>query len=603
MKKKQIAEHATIQSFLNCYLRETQNFQLLDEVPEILVGKTQEKSLIFCELPLLGIHLYIPLAYWSVTGRHLFSFPIYYSGNSGKLLEVDYITLVNLITKQLIESNEQNGTVNQEELMMRVMLSCQNIEQYITERYPDIKHLYDMDMNFIDAEQALLFGHLMHPTPKSRQGISEWDAPHYSPELKGEFSLHYFRVHTSIVKQGSALKLTASEIVKQQVMEDPSISDEFKLMFSQEDGNYKIIPIHPWQAKFLMKKPRVKELMGKGLIQSLGQHGRCYFPTSSLRTVYHPEANFMLKFSLNVKVTNSVRANKYMELERGVEVKKLMEGRVGRKLREEHPNFQIICDPSFITVDIDGEKESGFEVIFRENPFKHEKALNATPLAALCQDSVKGHSSRLAEIIKQLAENEGRSTEEVSLDWFRSYLNISLNPIMWLYLNYGIAVEAHQQNSVIQLKSGYPDQFFYRDNQGYYFCQSYHQRLNEILPGISEKSHTICLDSIADERLCYYFFFNHLFGVINAFGAGGLIDEMILLEEVRKALHAMKVPDHSSSTLISSLLSQRKLPCKANLLTRFYDMDELTGSLETQSVYIQIDNPLCQKELDTNEKY
>ncbi len=38
-----------------------------------------------------------------------------------------------------------------------------------------------------------------------------------------------------------------------------------------------------------------------------------------------------------------------------------------------------------------------------------------------------------------------------------------------------------------------------------------------------------------------------------------------------------------------------KLPCKSNLLTRLYDMDELVGSLETQSVYVQGENPLKTK--------
>ncbi|WP_240468690.1 IucA/IucC family protein [Gracilibacillus sp. YIM 98692] len=603
---KRIAEQATMQSFLNCYLRETQNFKLYDQIPDELFTKItlhkKDQALIHCKLTHLEMNLYVPLIYWSATGRHLFSFPIYYCnfGENQKIFEVDYLSLVHMIMKELSMENGQDGTDNQEELMLRVMLSCQNVETYIRERYPDTKYLYKMNMDFIDTEQSLLFGHLMHPTPKSRQGIEESDAPLYSPELKGEFSLHYFRVHSSIVNRGTALGYTASEIVRNQVIEDPSISDELKQIASQRDENYELIPIHPWQAKFLMNKPKVKELMDKGLIVSLGQHGRCYYPTSSLRTVYHPKTNYMMKFSLNVKITNSVRANKYMELERGVEVKKLMEGQIGQHLKEVHPNFQVMADPAFMTVNIDGEEESGFEVIFRENPFKEDNALNATSLAAICQDTVEGHSSRLAEIIKKLAEKEGRTTEEVSLDWFRKYLDVSLKPIMWLFLNYGIAVEAHQQNSVIQLKNGYPDQFYYRDNQGYYYCESHHERLNEILPGISEKSNTICSDKVADERLRYYFFLNHLFGLINTFGTGGLIDEKKLLAEVRIVLESIKVPKYSSSELIPSLLLHRKLPCKANLLTRFYDMDELTGSLETQSVYVEIDNPLYQKELVTD---
>ena len=35
---------------------------------------------------------------------------------------------------------------------------------------------------------------------------------------------------------------------------------------------------------------------------------------------------------------------------------------------EQFPGFDFICDPAFITLNY-GAKESGFEVIIRENPF------------------------------------------------------------------------------------------------------------------------------------------------------------------------------------------------------------------------------------------
>jgi siderophore synthetase component len=612
MNSKHIAEQATIQSFLNCYLKETAEYKLIeknmatDYLANRLADRPEVKQLIDCELKNQGIHLYIPLSYWSITGRHMFSYPLYYSlsAENNDLLELDYITLTSLIIKELNVKVgfASSGTGNQDELMMRVILSCQNIEQFIQARTKESDRLYQPDMSFIEAEQALLFGHLLHPTPKSRQGIAEWDVPFYSPELKGHFQLHYFRVHTSIVYHRSALEDTAVNLVKEQLLEDPEVTSDFKSKYCQAD-EYALLPIHPWQAAFLMRKPEIQILMKQGLIESVGKQGRSFYPTSSVRTVYHPEERYMFKFSLNVKITNSVRANTNMELERGVEVKKLLDGKIGEDLRNNHPDFQVICDPAFMTVAIEGEKESGFEVILRENPFYLEDADNATPIASLCQDSINGQTSRLVEIIKQLAEKEGRSTEEVSLDWFGRYLDRSLQPIIWLFLTYGIALEAHQQNSVIQLKDGYPDRFFYRDNQGYYFCESYHERLNQLLPGISEKSNTVCSDVIADERLRYYFFYNHLFGLVNAFGVGGLIDERKLLQKIKEALARIEIPAENSSQLIQSLLTYEKLPCKANLLTRFHDMDELTGSLETQSVYVEIDNPLVQKELVTSETF
>ncbi|MDI5788720.1 ferric iron reductase [Bacillus licheniformis] len=53
---------------------------------------------------------------------------------------------------------------------------------------------------------------------------------------------------------------------------------------------------------------------------------------------------------------------------------------------------------------------------------------------------------------------------------------------------------------------------------------------------MSERSETICSDSVAVERLRYYFFFNHLFGLVNGFGCEGLIGEETLLSMIRERL-------------------------------------------------------------------
>ncbi len=350
--------------------------------------------------------------------------------------------------------------------------------------------------------------------------------------------------------------------------------------------------LQDWQANFMRYQPAVQQLLNQGLLQDLGVQGRSYLPTSSIRTVYHPEATFMLKLSLNVKITNSMRTNLYKELERSVEVYQLLAGEIGKELGDRFPNFSIIRDPAFITLKIDGEPVEGFATILRENPFLANPNTDATCLIALCQDAISSDGSRLSQIIHQLAQQEGRSTGEVSLDWFRRYLKISLEPILWLYFTYGIAIEAHQQNSVLQLQDGYPDRFFYRDNQGYYYRRSFSQQLDALLPGISQKSQTFCDDVVIDERIGYYLFINNLFGLINAFGVAGLVDEQLLLAELRTALANQSTLIQGGSTLLQNLLCQSHLRCKANLLTRFHDMDELVGAVSTQSVYVAIDNPL-----------
>lgn len=580
-----LAEKATLQSYLNCYLRETNTGDLIssEKIPEEIREKHDGKW-IHIALSNQNMNLFIPVLYVSKTERHLIDYPVYCETE-----KIDYLTCVEKTLKELSADQSAASVEKNEELLLRVKQSCESMAQFINERAHD--ELYKTEFDFIEAEQSLLFGHLLHPTPKSRQGMTESDIKAYSPELQGAFPLHYFRAHVSSILAKSTLSHSTTDLIKQMVKDDHEIGEDFKKKYAGED-EYALIPIHPWQAEYLLKDPKVLALVQEGDLENLGQHGRAFYATSSLRTVYHPDVNFMLKFSLNIKITNSVRANLLKELERGVEVKELMSTELGKELSDRFPQFEIIQDPAFITLKLNDQQESGFEVIFRENPFYKENANQATALVSLCQDGIQPKTSRLSSIIRDLAKTENRTTDEISVDWLQRYLAISLRPILWLYFEKGIALEAHQQNSVVLLENGYPSRFYYRDNQGFYFCESKEHELKSYLPGIGSKSETVCSDAVADERLRYYFFFNHLFGLVNAFGTGGLADETVLLQLIREELENQSITSEHPSKLLSTLLEDERLPCKANLLTRFHDLDELVGPLETQSVYVHVRNPL-----------
>ncbi|EJV61648.1 hypothetical protein BWGOE4_19620 [Bacillus mycoides] len=593
---KQIAEHATIQSFLNCYLRETGSGEWITEdkrIEDIFCHSFQRDTIptyLCCPLSAQNVTLYGEVIYKSSTDRHLFGEQFYYQiGENKNVIKADYITVIMFLIKEM-SINYGEGT-NPDELMLRVISSCQNIEKFIQGREQDTAELYGFHTTFIEAEQSLLFGHLTHPTPKSRQGILDWKSSMYSPELKGECQLHYFRAHKSIVNEKSLLQDSTTAMIKKELKYDEKVNQEFIEKYCQED-EYSLIPIHPLQAEWLLHQSYVQNWMNQGDLEYIGPVGKCYMATSSLRTLYHPHSKYMLKFSFPVKVTNSMRINKLKELESGPEGKEMLNTKIGEVL-EKFPGFDFICDPAFITINY-GMQESGFEVIIRENPFYSENANDATLIAGLVQDAIPGERTRLANIIHRLADLEGRSCEEVSLEWFRRYMNISLKPMVWMYLRYGVALEAHQQNSVVQLKDGYPVKFYFRDNQGFYFCNSMKSVLDNELAGIGERTGNLYDDYIVDERFRYYLIFNHMFGLINGFGTAGLIKEEILLSELRSVLESFLPYNREPSTFLSELLEENKLACKANLLTRFFDVDELTNPLE-QAIYVKVDNPLVRE--------
>ncbi|WP_226013112.1 IucA/IucC family protein [Halomicrobium salinisoli] len=583
---EQRADDATVHAFLNCYLRETGDYEVVGE--PVAGVEPGPDGLLRATLPAQDIDLLAPLDHRSPTERHLFETPVRYRLPDGSVHPVDAATLATLAVRDL--SLERAGESVPDELIERVLRSKRNVASFVAARAGDDARLYAEDLSFRDAEQALVFGHHRHPTPKSRQGIAERDRETYAPELRGSFPLHYVRADPDLVASDSALDRSAAAWVREALREDPEVSESFVAEHVESDAV--LLPVHPWQAEYLLDQDHVQRHLGDG-VEHLGAVGREFYPTTSVRTLYSEAAPFMVKSSLNVTITNSVRTNKRPELERGVAVAELLDTEFGDELDAAFPDFDVVRDPAYLALDVGDERESGLETVLRANPFRGDAAANATPLASLCQDAVEGRS-RLGRLVASIADREGRSTEDVSAEWFRRYLRISVRPVLWLYLVQGVGVEAHQQNSVLTLDDeGYPAEFRYRDNQGFYFPESTYPAVEEYLPGVGERADTVCPDEIADERLRYYVILNNALDVINAFGSAGLVGERRLLGLLREELErARERYDRPSSDFLGPLLESPTVPCKANLLTRFRGLDELENDLENQSVYADVKNPL-----------
>jgi siderophore synthetase component len=284
-----------------------------------------------------------------------------------------------------------------------------------------------------------------------------------------------------------------------------------------------------------------------------------------------------------------------------VEVHRLLVGGLGKEWQAAHPGFDIVRDPAWIGADLTeasgAAAAGGLDTVIRQNPFGPEdRALCLAGLVAERPSRTGGGAparSRLGDLLHRLAARTGRPTATVGTEWFLRYLDLVVLPLLWLDGQAGIALEAHQQNSLVMLDThGWPVGGRYRDNQGYYFRDSRAAALDARLPGIGTRSDTFVTDAVADERFAYYLGINHLLGLVGAFGSQRLADERVLLAALRRFL-AGSAAAATRSSLPALLLDAPTLRCKANLRTRLNGLDELVGPVETQSVYVTVDNPLA----------
>ncbi|MET8843165.1 IucA/IucC family protein [Streptomyces rubiginosohelvolus] len=557
------ADAAGTESLLRCWTRE-------NDLPR------PDGDMLRIAFPASGTALLVPVHYWSATGAHRFGAPALENAPAGAP-PADAATVAVLIGRE-------GGESGAGDLVARVADSVRHTAGFIEQRRRSPADPGDADL-FLTAEQSLLLGHPLHPTPKSREGLSESESRRYSPELHGSFPLHWFAVDRSLAATDSAWSeggpATAEELLA------PHAAG-----LKTPPGTV-AVPVHPWQAADLLHRPQVRALVETGLLHDLGPHGDHWHPTSSIRTVHRPGARVMLKLSLGVRITNSRRENLRKELHRGVEVHRLLSTGLAEHWQREHPGFDIVRDPAWLAVDDpEGTPVTGLDVMLRHNPFGpgDDAACIAGLTAQRPRPGRPGMHSRLSEVVSGLRARTGLTGTDVSAEWFRRYLHHVVLPVLWLDAHGGVALEAHQQNTLVLLDpDGWPVGGRYRDNQGYYFRDSRRAELDRRLPGIGTVSDTFVSDPVTDERFAYYLGINNVLGLIGAFGSQRLADEQQLLTVLRQFLTETA---ELGSPLPAYLLENRQLRCKANLLTRLHGLDELVGPVDTQSVYVTIANPL-----------
>ncbi|MFJ1866345.1 IucA/IucC family protein [Streptomyces sp. NPDC088097] len=562
------AEAATVENLLRCWVRES----------GILRPDGPAGTLLRIPLPASGVELLVPVRHWSLAGWHRFG-PARLAGSPTHAPALDAVTLAALLAR---EGDGRGGA----DLVGRVADSVRRTSEFVADRRrrPTAPAPVLAD-RFLTAEQSLLLGHPLQPDPKSREGLSEAEIRRYSPELHGSFPLHWVAVAPAALATDSAWTERGRPVSASQLL--TRLAPELPLPAGTTP-----LPLHPWQARDLLQRPAVTALREAGLLIDLGPYGAPWYPTSSVRTVHRPGAPAMLKLSLGLRITNSRRENLRKELHRGVEAHRLLRTGLAEQWQTGHPGFDIVRDPAWVAVDaLDGTPVRGFDALLRHNPFRPGD--DAVCVAALTAPRPwpgrATMSSRLAETVARLATTTGRSTSAVAAEWFLRYLEHVVLPVLAFDALAGIALEAHQQNTLVLLDpSGWPVGGRFRDNQGYYFRESRRTELERRLPGIGEASDTFVPDAVTDERFAYYLGINNVLGLIGAFGSQHLADERVLLAAFRRFLG--KAAD--LGPLPTHLLDSPTLRCKANLLTRLGGLDELVGPVDTQSVYVTIANPL-----------
>ncbi|NRQ38130.1 IucA/IucC family siderophore biosynthesis protein [Nonomuraea sp. NN258] len=389
---------------------------------------------------------------------------------------------------------------------------------------------------YVRSEQALIAGHRYHPAPKARGGAGPAAWLRYAPEAHASFALPLFGVPAeALVEEGDVAALG-------------------RLGPPPADGLF-LLPAHPWQV----------ELLGglrDGRLHELGTTAMTAVPTSSVRTVYLPEADLFCKFSLDVRITNDVRRLWLHDL-RWLTV-------VADAVRAAFddlpgPRPAVLSDRGYRSARLGLDGGEALAVIVRDGLREHLRPGLTALLTAGISEGFPGNPL------------DGLTGEQ-ALSWWQGYLDHVVPPVLHAYLRHGVVLECHLQNVLIGVDAhGRPAQAIFRDHEGVKLVAERHPGLDASAPVVGA--------GYGWERLVYCLVTNNLLEIAGAIEERhpGLRAE--LWARARAVVLACAA-EHGDPEELRVLLASAYVPAKTNLMLRWLN----AGGGEMRSV--PIDNPL-----------
>ncbi|RDK09965.1 IucA/IucC family protein [Cupriavidus lacunae] len=400
---------------------------------------------------------------------------------------------------------------------------------------------------FIAAEQGLRFGHIFHATSKASEGFSADALQRYAPELGAAFQLHYFAVASEQLESGT--------IDGQPLPIDPAVMETAADLL--KEGDYRLLPCHPWQAGQLLSHPGLQPLLASRAMISLGPLGELAWPTSSVRTVWLPQQQRFLKLALDIRITNFVRNNPPEHVRRALDASRAIA--MLPEAARSSAHFTVLAETGYAVLALpDNALRASTAVIYRQGMTgPHGDA--AQVLATVLEESAQG--TGILERLLHEALGHRHSTADIRR-WWASYLDVTLLPLARLFADHGISLEAHLQNSMVAFEGGWPVHGYVRDMEGASISRTRFAWAAQF----DADSPVLYTEEAALHRFAYYVLVNHIGHFIACLARTGACDEATLWRDTAAALDA---GGPSLRHLLASLQALETLPAKANMLSCF----------------------------------
>ncbi len=338
---------------------------------------------------------------------------------------------------------------------------CTGLVAYLRE------HLSVKDAAMLLDQWGSLEGHPFYPTWKSKPGLSDDEVRRLSPEFAA-------RVPVRIAA------LRADMAYMERMPHVDNYHDWFAAHYPQlwaawsaglrarglAPAGWLPLPIHSWHLEHYVKATYAEEI-ADGLLLLDGPDLDT-LPTMSFRTVLPAgeAAAPFIKLPIALWLTSEQRSLQAKSIHMGPRISAIVEQILfaeegfGKRLEIFPEDVAFHYRHAATQDDAPGRHLS---VVYRASKAAFERTDRLIPITVASLFTLSPATGRPL-ITELIGQGGGADMAQAAQDYFRKYLAVVLQPVIGIYLLYGIGLEAHQQNStVLFAPDGTPQRLLLRD--------------------------------------------------------------------------------------------------------------------------------------------
>ena len=319
-----------------------------------------------------------------------------------------------------------------------------------------LQHLSDSnDINdLLYSESLVLEGHPTHPLTKTKLPLTMDEVKMYSPEFEKVIPLKIMLLQKDCA-QATSIDGTEDFILREVIPEYQLRLRKYaqSIQISLED--YYVILVHPWQYNHTIYDKFSNWIAHKLLVTTPFEVDSK--ATLSFRTMSLINKPYHVKLPVNVQATSAVRTVSSVTTVDGPKLSKSL-----HNVLNQYSQLNVAIEPYGLCAKTNDDDARQLACIIREKPYIANNGVTIVTGALVNPNPIDQHIT----VDSYIEWVNGEVNKSGIITFMENYSRQLITPLLNLIQDYGIALEAHMQNTIVNLGPNFQMNFIVRDLGG-----------------------------------------------------------------------------------------------------------------------------------------